>query len=673
MKTKTPPIPQWMTAAATAAEARMQKAGIALTVGGEPTFVPIHPVGNEWLFEATGPTKLAYARKVVDRLLASPMAGGVAVFSPGKLYPGETNPRWAIRVIARRDGERLFRPAPPAAKVSGPQAFADAICKALGIRPRWVRLSDPRDPDNHVLALPLDHEHGKWKSAAWPLTKAQRVLGGAEGPAGLRLPLQHFPGGLSKRVITIEWPGRGASVFLPPLLQKPFVELLAAIEKASAHAGDTPPSLEGYLPWDEAAEWTVLGLTADPGVLEVNLPACAGWEEYARWIGNVSAACEAVGLRSWKDLTHPEGSGGGNHILWGGATIETNPFFTRPRWLASILRLWQRHPVLSYLFSGCYVGSSSQAPRPDESSRDLYDLEMAYRFLEALPPGDHRQLINETLRHLHTDVTGNTHRSEISFDKFWNPGWPGGALGLIEFRAVEALPESRWMVAVALLWHCLAAHALDAGKPRPLRDLSRSLHDRFFLPSVLWADLAALLAALHSAGYALEENVFREIWEWRFPSLLRWSSGSASLEIRKALESWPLLCETPLEGGNTSRFVDTSLNRIEFSASGDFDSRFQIYVAGRLLPLRTGKQGSLAGLRFRRTKLLPSLHPGVAPQVPLVFTILDRRTHRVVTEFALDADAARFRKVSASATRKLADKPCRPLRPGDLTFDLRKE
>ena len=148
--------------------------------------------------------------------------------------------------------------------------------------------------------------------------------------------------------------------------------------------------------------------------------------------------------RPWKESSwdYPQGTGGGNHLLWGGPRLEANPFFTRPGWLAAILRFWQHHPSLAYLFTGCYVGASSQAPRPDESARDLYDIDMAYTFLESLPPGDHRELINETLRHLQTDVTGNSHRSEMSFDKFWNTAWPAGALGLIEFRAIESLPRS---------------------------------------------------------------------------------------------------------------------------------------------------------------------------------------------------------------------------------------
>ncbi len=327
--------------------------------------------------------------------------------------------------------------------------------------------------------------------------------------------------------------------------------------------------LQGYTPEDQAGKWITLGLAADPGVLEINLPACSSWHEYAEWIETVTASCEAAGLRSWKESAwdFPQGTGGGNHLLWGGPRLEVNPFFGRPAWLAAILRFWQHHPSLAYLFTGCYVGASSQAPRPDESARDLYDVEMAYTFLESLPEGDHRELINETLRHLQTDVTGNSHRSEMSFDKFWNTSWPSGALGLVEFRAIESLPRAEWMSSVALLWTCLAAHLLEAKTPRGLKRFGTRLHDEYLLPERLWSDLESVFTELEAAGVVLNRRIYREIWNWRFPTLLLWRKGDARLTVRRALESWPLLCETPVEGGTTSRFVDTSMQRLEFCSN----------------------------------------------------------------------------------------------------------
>jgi len=653
------------------ARCRLAAQGITLTIGGEPTYLPKDPRGAEWNFAAVGPTKLGYAKAVAGALLAGPCKGGVAFYCPGKFYPGEPNPRWAIRVISGRDGPLIREPATvKRARNACAESFGAAICERIGVAAHWVRLADPASGGNEVLAMPLDHDGEKWTSARWPLAAKDRALLHAEGPAGLRLPLAKFPAHLPRRAITIEWRGDHRAVFFPPLLQPAFLELLAAVESSAAGAGLAGVAYEGYVPSDDARKWTVVGIAADPGVLEINLPACADWESYDFWMRAVDDACREAGMRPWKKIhgLPPEGTGGGNHILWGGPSVEENPFFTRPAWLARILRFFQAHPSLSYLFTGCYVGPSSQAPRPDESARDLDDLETAYRFLEDLPPGDHRQLINETLRHLHTDVTGNAHRSEVSFDKFWNPQWNGGALGLIEFRAVETLPRPADSSAVALLFYCIAAACLREKKSRPLTDFGPLLHDRFFLPGPLIWDLESVLSDLASVGLKLPAAPYEAIWEWRFPLLMEWKG----LRVRRAHEGWPLLCETPVEGGTTSRFVDTSMQRLEFSATEGFSDSHEIYVAGRHLPLRAvAGRGAIAGLKYRRTNLYPSLHPGIAPQVPLEVCILEKKSHKIRAAFSLASDAELFVEIPTSSAR-IGGPPVRPSHKGAWTHDLRK-
>jgi len=336
--------------------------------------------------------------------------------------------------------------------------------------------------------------------------------------------------------------------------------------------------------------------------------------------------------------------------------------------VVSLLRYWQRHPALGYLFTGCYVGASSQAPRPDESARDRHDLEMAWKFLESLPPGDHRDVISETLRHLQTDVTGNSHRSEISLDKFWNVGWPSGTLGLLEFRAIESLPTAEWMSAVALLWSGMAAWLLENPVRGPLRDFTNELHDRYFLPAFLWRDLEEILGDLRGGGLDFDAGVYRSIWDWKFPVVLDFCSGPARLTVRKSHESWPLLCETPVEGGATSRFVDTSMQRLEFRANAEFVRRFEVRVANRPLALR-GAIGEevIGGLRYRRTNLYPSLHPGLPPQLPLAVSLVEGDNAR---KFVLDAADYRFRAAGTSRSIPAA-RPCRTGRRGDLTCDLR--
>ncbi len=664
-----------MAAAATWAEGLLAREGVRLTLGGEPTYVPENPEGAEWSFSAVGPTKLAYARKMARELLKTRMAGGAVFFSPGKQYPGEVNPRWALRMVARRDGRKLFRGVSgrKPAEVAQCETFLAAVAAKVAEGARWLPFSDPRTPPATTWVLPLDHGGEGWESVVWKLRRGQCVLNEAEGPAGLRLPLNLVPDGVTRRALVAELNAGRLCIFFPPLLQAPFSELLEVIGDALRAARIGRYELQGYVPEDTQKIWTTVGLAADPGVLEINVPPCATWREYDEWISLLTQCAESCGLRSWKAPPgdYVGGTGGGNHLLWGGPSIEENPFFTRPAWLASILRYWQRHPALAYVFTGSYVGASSQAPRPDESSKELFDIEMGYHFLETLGEGDHRALINETLRHLHTDVTGNAHRSEASFDKFWNPGWPGGTLGLLEFRAVESLPTVEWMSAVALLWLCVAVHNLKKPLRDPLCAHGGQLHDRYFLPTCLWDDLVEVFDDLSAAGCELPRETFRAIWEWRFPEMLTFAEGGARLVVRRAHESWPLLCETPVEGGSTSRFVDTSMHRLEFCGNDAFARTYEVIVHDRKLRLADAAPGcALAGLRYRRSCLYPCLHPGIAPHLPLDVVIVRKDSGLAAAAFQMGFNQTAFTPIANPEAPKAA-KRCRPIHRGALTHDLR--
>ncbi len=642
---------------------------VALTLGGEPTYVPIEPLGSEWSITALGPTKLRYAYAFADALIAQTLPHALAIYSPGKQYPGEPNPRWAINLLWRRDDTPIIEH-PPAGRPAGALArMKSALLSALKLKVKWLRASDPLDPERAVWVLPLDHNGKRFTSADWKLGAKFDLLR-ADGPAGLRLPLAAVPAGISRRALTLEERDGQLHVFLPPLLQPAFIDLVNRLATAAKKASCALPVLSGYVPSDDAEIWMRVGITADPGVLEINLPPCATWTDYDRWMRDLERAAEAAGLRSFKkSLNDEKGTGGGNHLLFGGPSIEQNALFTHPRWITSILRYWQHHPSLAYIFTGQYVGPSSQAPRPDESASNLYDLELAYQFLAQLPPGDHRGLLSETLRHLHTDSSGNTHRSEISFDKFWNVAFDGGCRGLIEFRAVESLPRADWMSAIALLWHALAAHLLARPFDEPLIEHGDALHDRYFLPAHLWADFAVILRDLKKGGFPLPERIFRDIAAWRFPEMLAHRDDTATLTIRAAHEGWPLLCEQPLEGGSTSRFVDTSIERIEFLASPDFAKNCILHVNGRrldLVPFTGGKFGT--GLRYRRTALYPSLHPGMPPQMPLVVTI---SRGKKITAYQLLDSSRTFEPIAHPAPPTKKSAPCKKLNPTLLTCDLR--
>ncbi len=670
--------------AAARVEQRLAHHGVELTLGGEPTYVPLEPSGPEWSFSAVGPTKLAYARAFASAMVARHLPGAAVILAPGKLYPGEANPRWSLQILARRDGRPVVSPSPARPRPVTLQTLREArewLAQRLAVRARcWRKADDPRRPGSPVWVLPLDYdfETERWRSERWRLggqKGAMRLLD-AEGPPGLRLPLDQLDHKALRRALTLGISEDGKlDVFLPPVLERPFAELLEAVDAFAVHARIARPELSGYVPQDDGGRWIRLGMAADPGVLEVNLPPCSSWAEYATWLERLEDAAGHAGLRSWKRLWNgqPVGTGGGNHILFGGPTLERNPFFPRPWWLARILRYWQAHPSLSYLFTGIYVGSASQAPRPDESARNLQDLEMAYDFLESLGPQADRTLINETIRHMHIDASGNTHRTEISVDKFWTPGTPSGCLGLIEFRAVESLPRAEWMSAVCLLWRALAAMLLDRDAPRPLKPYGARLHDAYFLPAFLLEDLNEVLDDLASCGLALPRRVYREIADWRLPVLHKWSCGEGCVvAVRAALEGWPLLCEVPSDGGATSRFVDTSVERLEVRASASFHERFRILLGGAEVPLVQLPGGEfLAGVRFRRSALYPCLHPGIPLNMPLELAIIERGTRACVEAAIMHADGCQFEPISPEPISRLPTRRLPKLPRGSFTHDLR--
>ncbi len=650
---------------AASVESALSKENVVLTMGGEPTYIPKKPEGAEWTIAAVGPTKLAYATAWAERLVKTVSPGALVIFSPGKLYPGEVNPRWALNVLQSESPDPLGVPRtnkhrPPGSKPL--KLIREKLARDLHLEDRWLQAKDPLAPRSPVWVLPLDYSDDHWVTARWPLRRIE--LSAAEGPAGLRLPLNKLPDDSLKRALVFERNAKGLTIFLPPLLTEHW-EIL--IRKIAAAVGETCAVIwQGYLPVDLPSSWTRLGLAADPGVLEVNLPACKEWVQYQEWLLTLDNIAEEVGLRSFRENPLPAGTGGGSHLLFGGISLDQNPFFERPGWLASILRYWQHHPSLSYLFTGCYVGISSQAPRPDESGNSLFDLELAYRQLENLGPGDRRMEINELLRHLHTDVSGNTHRSEVSFDKFWNP--PNGCYGLIEFRAIESLPNAHWTGAVALLWRALLTYLLTHPFREKLKDFRSDLHDKYFLPSPLWNDFTEILSELAQFGFGFEPTVFREIWEWRFPSL----SMEDGLIVRKAIEAWPLLSETPTIGGNTSRFVDSSIELLEFTTTSEFNHQYAVYVNGRELPFRSlSPKESVAGLRYRKSALYPSLHPQIGIQMPLSVALVERESEQVHKQFRLHPDAAKFVMYDGEEPKRGA--PCESAEPGMYTCDLRIE
>jgi len=546
-------------------------------------------------------------------------------------------------------------------------------------------------PVGYVLPLkPLDRaaksrskkapEPVAWKSSPWPFKRKHLFLIPGDSPAGLRLPLaalpwvapedmeleferdpfeerdelpaagtrkkptskaaqkqSHTPQEIIHTALAAEVREGVLHIFMPPMVTlEDYVDLLHAVEDTAAEL-KVAVRIEGYTPPHDPRVKD-FKVTPDPGVIEVNIQPAQSWPELVENITTLyeDARVSRLGTDKFQLDGRHTGTGGGNHVTLGGLTPADSPLLRRPDVLMSLITYWQNHPSLSYLFSGMFIGPTSQAPRVDEARHEsLYELEIAFQQMgERLKPGEETLqpwLVDRLLRNLLVDLSGNTHRSEFCIDKLYSPDSSTGRLGLLEFRAFEMPPHAQMSLLQMLLLRALLARFWKRPYEGRLTRWGTGLHDRFMLPHFVAQDMQDVITDLQRAGYAFEHEWFAPFVEFRFPRYGTVVYNGIEIELRQAIEPWHVLGEE-VSGSGTARYVDSSVERMQVRVRHMNDTRHIVTCNGRPLPLTpTGVRGEyVAGVRYRAWNPPSALHPSIGVHAPLVFDLVDSWSSRSI-------------------------------------------
>jgi uncharacterized protein (DUF2126 family)/transglutaminase-like putative cysteine protease len=529
------------------------------------------------------------------------------------------------------------------------------------------------EPVGYVVPIKWDLEDSNWQSCKWSFRRKNLFLVPGNSPVGLRLPLdsiQYFDPAeqeelperslfadvdalpdaddlipatgskfnnsktIFKTAMVVEVRQGKLFIFFPPTSYfEHYLYLVNAVER-TAEKLKMPVLIEGYDPPSDN-RITKMMITPDPGVIEVNIHPAASWRELAKNYDILykKAAESKLATEKFNIDGRHTGTGGGNHVTLGGEVPADSPLLRRPDILRSFITFWQHHPCLSYLFSTQFIGPTSQAPRVDEGRMEtLYELEIAF---QQVP--DHAEgevpfwLVDRIFRHFLTDITGNTHRSEFCIDKLYSPDSSSGRLGILEFRGFDMPPHYRMSMVQFLLIRTLLAWFWKTPYNHKLVRWGTELHDRFLLPHYCYKDMTEVVNSLRDAGYGFDISWFEPFFSFRFPFLGELQVDDINIEIKMAIEPWHVLGEEMSSTG-TSRFVDSSLERIQVRITGLTDSRYTFLCNGLKIPLKsTGVQGEyIAGVRYRAWQPPSALHPTIGTDTPLVFDLFDTWTQKSV-------------------------------------------
>jgi uncharacterized protein (DUF2126 family)/transglutaminase-like putative cysteine protease len=566
-----------------------------------------------------------------DNMLRDPLerARMVRVFAQGLASPvGSVLP---LRRVAA-DGERRWQ--------SGRWFFRnDTLFLIPGDSPMGLRLpldSLPwADPDH------IEHDQPPDPFAPHPPLRSQASLRRPASPhaaasAGMRPSPQDVPvvgeeqPNLVRTALAVEPRDGLLHIFLPPLYEiEDWLALVAAIEDTARDQGQ-PVVLEGYQPPDDP-RLASFSVTPDPGVIEVNIHPATSWDEQVERTQQLYTEARAIGLTTEKFMMDGRhvGTGGGNHVVMGAAEATDSPFLRRPDLLKSLLGFWHNHPSLSFMFSGLFIGPTSQHPRIDEARDDaVQELEIAF---SQITPFKHTPpwLTDRIFRNILVDMSGSTHRTEFCIDKMYDPGSASGRRGLVEFRAFEMPPDARMSAAQMLLMRAAVAAFWQTPYERRMVRWGTRLHDDFLLPHYAQTDFNEALDELANLGFRLDPAWFAPHMEFRFPAIGSTTVRGVGLELRHALEPWHVLGEDASPSG-TVRYVDSSAERVQVRVDGWADERYVLACNGVGVKLTATERAGeyVAGVRFKAWKAPNALHPTIQAQTPLVFDIYDRWTGR---------------------------------------------